>query len=175
VHHWNQGCCLGKTALWATARDTRFSAVIASCSGEGGAALSRRNFGETVARLTAPTRFPYQFSESYGLFTSHIHHLPVEANLLLSLIAPRPLLLQTVSEDLWSDPKGEFLAAVDASRVYEFLGTEGLQISLWPVAGEPVWGYPQLLYARGRPRNPALRLGDLYGVFKNSFDKSKNR
>jgi hypothetical protein len=131
---------LGKTALWTAARDTRFAAVIASCSGEGGAALSRRNFGETVAHLTAPARYPYQFSESYGLFASHIHHLPVDANLLLSLIAPRPLLLQTGTEDLWSDPKGEFLAAVDASRVYEFLGTEGLQNSMWPDAGEPVWG-----------------------------------
>jgi hypothetical protein len=131
---------LGKTVLWAAARDTRFRAVIASCSGEGGAALSRRNFGETVAHLTAPTRFAYQFSESYGLFASHIHYLPVDANLLLALIAPRPLLLQTGSEDLWSDPKGEFLAARDASRVYEFLGARGLQISQWPEAGVPAWG-----------------------------------
>lgn len=131
---------LGKTVLWTAARDTRFAAVIASCSGEGGAALSRRNFGETVAHLTAPSRYPYQFSESYSLFAGHIHHMPVDANLLLSLIAPRPVLLQTGTEDLWSDPKGEFLAASDAGRVYEFLGAEGLQSSLWPDAGEPVWG-----------------------------------
>lgn len=131
---------LGKTVLWTAARDSRFGAVIASCSGEGGAALSRRDFGETVAHLTAPSRYPYQFSESYGLFGNHIHHMPVDANLLLSLVAPRPVLLQTGTEDLWSDPKGEFLAAIDASRVYEFLGAEGLQNNRWPDAGEPVWG-----------------------------------
>ena len=52
---------LGKTVMWAGAHDPRFAMVIASCSGEGGAALSRRNYGETIAHLTEPTRYPYQF------------------------------------------------------------------------------------------------------------------
>ena len=51
---------LGKTVMWAGAHDERFAAVIASCSGEGGAALSYRNYGETIAHLTAPTRYPYR-------------------------------------------------------------------------------------------------------------------
>jgi len=129
---------LGKTVLWAGARDTRFAAVIACCSGEGGAALSRRNYGETIAHLTAPGRFPYQFCANYGKFAQHVDQLPVDASLLVSLIAPRPLLLQTGDTDFWSDPKGEFLAAEAAGPVYTLLGKHGLETDQWPAAGSPV-------------------------------------
>jgi hypothetical protein len=131
---------LGKTVLWAGARDTRFAAVIACCSGEGGAALSRRNYGETIAHLTAPGRFPYQFSANYATFAQHVDQLPVDANLLVALIAPRPLLLQTGDTDYWSDPKGEFLAAKAATSVYKLLGEKGLETNQWPPAGVPVMG-----------------------------------
>jgi hypothetical protein len=129
---------LGKTVLWAGARDTRFALVIASCSGEGGAALSRRNYGETVAHLVAPGRFPYQFCANYQKYARHVDQLPVDANMLIALIAPRPLLLQTGNKDYWSDPKGEFLAAVAAGPVYRLLGKEGLDTDQWPAAGQPI-------------------------------------
>jgi hypothetical protein len=129
---------LGKTVVWAGARDTRFAAVIACCSGEGGAALSRRNYGETIAHLTAPSRFPYQFCANYAKFAQHVDQFPVDANLLVSLMAPRPLLLQTGDKDFWSDPKGEFLAAESAGKVYALLGKEGLGTDQWPAAGTPV-------------------------------------
>lgn len=128
---------LGKTVLWTAASDPRFALVIASCSGEGGAALSRRNYGETIAHLVAPSRYPYQFCGNYGQFAGHVNRLPVDGHMLLSLIAPRPVLLQTGNEDLWSDPKGEFLAAVAASPVYRLLGKQGLEITKWPEAGKP--------------------------------------
>jgi hypothetical protein len=129
---------LGKTVLWAGARDTRFAAVIASCSGEGGAALSRRNYGETIAHLTAPTRFPYQFCANYGKFAAHVDQSPVDAHMLLALLAPRPVLLQTGDKDFWSDPKGEFLAAVAAGPVYGLLGKQGLDTDQMPAAGTPI-------------------------------------
>lgn len=129
---------LGKTVLWAGARDTRFALVIASCSGEGGAALSRRNFGETVKHLTAPTRYPYQFAANYQKLADHVNESPVEAHLLLSLIAPRPLLLQTGDTDLWSDPKGEFLSARAAGPVYRMLGGQGIDTDEMPPAGHPI-------------------------------------
>ncbi|HEV2863915.1 MAG TPA: hypothetical protein VGX48_23165 [Pyrinomonadaceae bacterium] len=129
---------LGKTVLWAGARDTRFAMVIASCSGEGGAALSRRDFGETIKHLTTPTRFPYWFAPNYRKLADRPADSPVEAHLLLSLIAPRPLLLQTADADLWADPKGEFLSAVAAGPVYRLLGKRDLGTDEMPPAGRPI-------------------------------------
>jgi hypothetical protein len=129
---------IGKTVLWAGARDTRFAMVIASCSGEGGAALSRRNYGETVAHLTAPSRYPYQFAGNYGTFGDRVTELPVDGHMLVSLIAPRPVLLQTGDTDVWSDPKGEFLSAVAAEPVFKLLGVRALETEQMPAASEPI-------------------------------------
>ena len=129
---------LGKTVLWAGAHDPRFALVIASCSGEGGAALSRRNYGETVKHLVAPTRYPYQFAANYQKYADHLDQLPFDAHMLISLIAPRPVLLQTGDTDFWSDPKGEFLSAVAAGSVYRLLGSQGLETDQMPVAGQPI-------------------------------------
>jgi hypothetical protein len=130
---------LGKTVMWAGAHDQRFAAVIASCSGEGGAALSHRNYGETIAHLTAPTRYPYQFAANYAKYGGFPDKAPMDANLLITLIAPRPLLLQTGDTDNWSDPKGEFLAAVAAGPVYKLLGKEDLGTDVWPAAKQPIF------------------------------------
>ena len=129
---------LGKTVLWAGARDERFAMVIASCSGEGGAALSRRNFGETAAHLASPLRYHYQFCPNYKQYSENLAMVPMDAHMLLALIAPRPLLLQTGSTDRWSDPKGEFLAAVAATPVYELLDRKGMDTDILPPAGTPL-------------------------------------
>ncbi len=129
---------LGKTVMWAGAHDERFAAVIASCSGEGGAALSRRDYGETIAHLTAPSRYPYQFAANYAKYGGFPDTAPMDANMLVALIAPRPLLLQTGNTDNWSDPKGEFLAAVAAGPVYKLLGKQDLGTDVWPAAKQPI-------------------------------------
>jgi hypothetical protein len=129
---------LGKTVMWAGAHDTRIAMVIASCSGEGGAAQSRRNYGETIAHLVEPTRYPYQFCANYAKFANRVSELPVDAHMLVALIAPRPVLLQTGDTDFWSDPKGEFLAAVAAGPVYRLLGKQGLETDQMPPAGQPI-------------------------------------
>ena len=129
---------LGKTVMWAGAHDTRFAMVIASCSGEGGAALSRRNYGETIAHLVEPTRYPYQFCANYAKYAKHVDESPVDAHMLVALIAPRPVLLQTGDTDTWSDPKGEFLAAVAAGPVFKLLGQQGLDTDQMPAAGVPI-------------------------------------
>ena len=129
---------LGKTVMWAGAHDRRFALVIASCSGEGGAALSHRDYGETIAHLTAPTRYPYQFAANYAKWAGFPDKAPMDAHMLVALIAPRPLLLQTGDKDYWSDPKGEFLAEVAAAPVYKLLGKDPLDTDAWPAAKTPI-------------------------------------
>ena len=136
---------LGKTVLWTGARDQRFSVIIASISGEGGAAISRRNFGETVAHLTAPTRYPYQFAGNYGKYAEDLSNMPFDSHSLLALIAPRPLLLQTGSTDFWSDPKGEWEALQAAKPVYQLLGQSAAPAASWPEAGDE----SQMMYGLG--------------------------
>jgi hypothetical protein len=127
---------LGKTVLWAGASDPRIALVIASCSGEGGAAIARRNYGETIAHLVAPTRYPYQFAGNYAKYGPDPNKLAVDTHCLIALMAPRPVLLQTGNNDRWSDPKGEFLAAVAAQPVFELLGKKGPPTDQFPAAGQ---------------------------------------
>ena len=109
---------LGKTTLWAAAQDQRFTLVMPLISGEGGAALSRRNFGETVADLTDPTRYDYWFAPRYRDYATDVGKLPVDSHMLLALIAPRPMLLVNGDADTWSDWKGEVDAAQAARPAY---------------------------------------------------------
>jgi hypothetical protein len=121
---------LGKTVLWAGAQDTRFAAVIANCSGEMGASLSRRDYGETVNDVAK--HFPYWMCGNFQKYAGHWNNLPVDSHFLISLIAPRPLFLNTGSEDRWGDPHGEFLAARAATPVYELLGKTGIDETNFP-------------------------------------------
>lgn len=127
---------LGKTVLWAGANDQRFKMVIASCSGEGGAALSRRNYGEGINHMTDTSRYFYQFAPNRHKYSDNPHLSPVDAHMLVALMAPRPLLLQTGDTDHWSDPKGEFLSAVAAGPVYQLFNKKGPGTDVMPKAGD---------------------------------------
>ena len=115
---------LGRTVLWAGAQDERIAAVFASCSGEAGAALARRDWGETIDDMAQ--NFPWQLSGNYQKWVGRWNEMPVDSHMLIALVAPRALFCNGGTSDQWADPKGAFLALVAAGPVYRLLGAKDL-------------------------------------------------
>jgi len=121
---------LGKAALWAGAQDKRFAVTISNNSGSGGAALFRRKFGETINVSVAYA--PQWYCDNFKKYNEDENTLPLDQHLLLSLIAPRPVYVASAKEDIWADPKGEFLSAKYASSVYELFNKKGIETEEMP-------------------------------------------
>lgn len=127
---------LGKTVLWAGARDQRIAAVFSGCAGEMGSALARRDWGETVDDMTQ--NFPWQFAGNLQKYAGRWNDMPVDAHMLIALNAPRPVFITGGTTDQWSDPKGEFLAEVAAGPVYRLLRKKDIGVTAFPAADSPV-------------------------------------
>jgi (4-O-methyl)-D-glucuronate---lignin esterase len=127
---------LGKTVLWASALDERIAAVYSSCSGEMGAALARRDWGETVDDMAQ--NFSYQFAGNFQKYVGRWNEMPVDAHMLIALSAPRPVFITGGTQDQWADPVGEFKAAVAAGPVYKLLGKNDLGTTELPPLDTPL-------------------------------------
>jgi len=139
----------GKAALVTMAFDQRFAVVLVGSSGEGGAKLHRRNFGEAVENLTGSGEYHWMCGNflKYGAAESSFGSktaLPVDSHELIALCAPRPVFIsygaQTGpgAEGTWVDQRGSFMAAVAAGPVFRLLGKEDLGTDEMPPAGRPI-------------------------------------
>jgi hypothetical protein len=126
----------GKTALWAGAQDERFALIVSNDSGEGGASIARRNFGERIADLVRA--FPHWFCGNYARYVDREPALPVDAHMLLALSAPRPAYVASAVDDRWADPRGEFLAAKHAEPAWKLFGLGGVGVEEMPAVDQPV-------------------------------------
>jgi hypothetical protein len=129
----------GKAALVTMAYDERFAIGFIGSSGEGGAKLHRRNFGELVENVAGSGEYHWvagNFLKYAGPLTPG--DLPVDAHELIALCAPRPVFISygastgQGAEGQWVDQRGSFMAAVAAVPVYELLGKKGMGTAEFP-------------------------------------------
>ncbi|MHB1307466.1 MAG: glucuronyl esterase domain-containing protein [Limisphaerales bacterium] len=127
----------GKAALVTMAFEPRFAVALVGSSGEGGAKLHRRNFGEAVENLTGSGGYHWMAGNflKYGAAESsfgsrHAGDLPVDAHQLIALCAPRPTFISygipEKGDAHWLDQQGSYMAAVAAGPVFRLLGARDL-------------------------------------------------
>jgi hypothetical protein len=125
----------GKATIVAMAYDPRFAIGYVSSSGEAGAKLHRRNFGELVENVASSGEYHWMagnFIKYAGPLTAD--DLPVDSHELIALCAPRPVFLSAgaTNGDGWVDARGTFLAGVGAGPVYKLLGKKDLGTTEFP-------------------------------------------
>lgn len=131
---------LGKTALWAVANDLRFAGAVSNDSGCCGASLARdkRDGTEQIAFITET--FPWWFQAKLDSYAGRDSELPFDQHWLAALIAPRPLLIASATEDVWADPYNEFRCAKAVGEVYRLFGVKGIGAAKFPEPDKPVFG-----------------------------------
>ncbi|MDD3886219.1 MAG: hypothetical protein PHI35_05070 [Victivallaceae bacterium] len=140
---------LGKTALWCGALDRRFRLICSNDSGCGGAAISRRNFGESLQSMITASPFSHWFVTELGKYAADPATLPVDQHELIALAAPRPVVVHSATLDQWADPTGEYLSCYHAGEVYRLFGGCGLATATPPPPDTPLSGDVSYLLRTG--------------------------
>jgi len=125
----------GKATIVAMAYDPRFAVAFVSSSGEGGAKIHRRNWGELVENVAAVNEYHWM-AGNFLKYASTLNwnDLPVDSHELVALCAPRPVFISAgaTEGDGWVDAKGMFLAAAGAGPVYKLLGKKDMGTTEFP-------------------------------------------
>jgi len=145
----------GKTALWAAAEDQRFAMAVSNESGCGGAALARRKYGETVARIN--NSFPHWFCMNYRKWSDNEDSMPVDMHMLMALIAPRAVYVSSASDDLWADPRGSYLSLYYSLPVFQLYDKKIVLSEKMPPLNKQVISGKTAYHIRDGAHNMLLR------------------
>ncbi len=161
----------GKTALWAGATDTRFAMVCSNEAGCGGSSLARRRYGETVAQINKS--FPHWFCTNYKSYNNHEDSMPVDMHELMALIAPRALYVAAASDDLWGDPRGQYLALYYSLPAYQLYDKNIRLPEAMPPVNTPARNGQVAYHVRDGGHNLILKDWNFYMDFADEVLKNK--
>lgn len=150
----------GKTALWAGAVDQRFAMICSNEAGCGGTSLARRKYGETIDRINKS--FPHWFCTNYKAYSNRENEMPVDMHQLMALIAPRALYVAAASEDLWADPKGQYLALYHSLPVYRLYNKKTILPEAMPPLNVPARNNQVAYHVRDGVHNLTLKDWNFY-------------
>jgi hypothetical protein len=156
---------MGKAAIFAAAMDERIAMAFPHQAGMGGTSPNRGTVGESVKAIN--DRFPHWFNDTFPLFSDNTAKLPFDQHSLVALMAPRPVMFSCAVEDIWSNPAGQFEVLQAASKVYQFLGVEGLNATKMPEAGMAVNSRLGFFYRGGKHST----IGEDWKAFLDFADK----
>lgn len=162
----------GKAALWCGAQDKRVAIAISNESGNSGAKISRRNFGESIAAITK--NFPYWFIPKYASFSNNEDKLPVDQHMLLALMAPRAVYVASAADDSWADPKGQYLSLVASQPVFNLFNYKTNLPDNMPANNEQIIQLPLGFHNRDGAHDMNLFDWRQFVKFANEYFKKNN-
>ena len=160
-----------KTALWAGATDKRFALICCNEAGCGGSSLARRRYGETVERINKA--FPHWFCGNFKNYGNRENDLPVDMHELMALIAPRALYVASASDDLWGDPKGQYLALYHSLSAYQLYDKNTRLPETMPSMNTSVRNGKVAYHVRDGIHNLTLKDWNFYMDFADEVFKTK--